>query len=618
MWAAGRHNCAAVTGRDLEGITSLDFRSFRNTGIQTLYHDDFAGLLNLDSLELHNYGLRELPSSLFSSLRNLTYLNLTGGCSRCRVTNHISDLPPGVFHGLSNLRHLSLAGNDLSTLRPGIFDDLSALSSLLLNSNRITELPPGAFRGLSDLAELNLRSNALRVLPQGIFAELVSLERLDLNLNEISELRPGAWSGLSRLQSLGMSGNRLIRLEPGMLVGLDQLDSLSIGGRIATIANATFSSLGRLSYLSVETVDFSQIEVGTEGSPSIKSLHVYANEATGLRPGMFIGLPGLLNLGLNTKDPIIHSDRDSLAWSQTLSWRPNAETPLENPDEAWTQWGASDPISDLGSDPNQLTRIDDDFFAGVMDLEYLWMHLPNQEVELSQSTFRGLPRLKMIWLISAGLAPLPDDVFSGLSNLEQLAIDHESGGRGVALRELPQGVFDDLQNLRLLWVREGLTELDGSVVEGLSGLEYLWFSSNLLTSLPAGVFHGLQNLWNLDLRGNPGTPFPLSVSVERTDTTDRTAAGPAKIVVTVMEAAPHETTVGLSGPGAILSADVASIPPGQMSSDTITVTRDPEHQGSVVLSLRDASDLPPQCVRKEWGCFRGLYISIGDAITLFR
>ena len=44
----------------------------------------------------------------------------------------------------------------------------------------------------------------------------------------------------------------------------------------------------------------------------------------------------------------------------------------------------------------------------------------------------------------------------------------------------------------------------------LSNLKWLGLESNNLSELPPGVFDGLDSLYLLDLRDNPGTPFRIT------------------------------------------------------------------------------------------------------------
>ena len=96
---------------------------------------------------------------------------------------YVETFLPGDFQGLYNLTRLLLYGDQsggfvLSELPDGVFNGLSGLEVLMLDYNGLTELSPDVFDGLSNLRFLNLDDNALTELPDGVFDGLASLERL--------------------------------------------------------------------------------------------------------------------------------------------------------------------------------------------------------------------------------------------------------------------------------------------------------------------------------------------------------------------------------------------------------------------------------------------------------
>ena len=73
-----------------------------------------------------------------------------------------------MFDGLTALENLRLDSNDLTGLPDGVFDGLTALTWLSLKENSLTELPDGVFDGLTALVGLGLSDNELAELPDGI------------------------------------------------------------------------------------------------------------------------------------------------------------------------------------------------------------------------------------------------------------------------------------------------------------------------------------------------------------------------------------------------------------------------------------------------------------------
>ena len=119
----------------------------------------------------------------------------------------MTELPDGVFDGLTALTWLLLRGNSLTELPDGVFDGLTALVGLGLSDNELAELPDGVFDGLTALERLGLSDNELAELPDGVFDGLTALELLNLYDNSLAELPDGVFDGLTALTYLGLRGN---------------------------------------------------------------------------------------------------------------------------------------------------------------------------------------------------------------------------------------------------------------------------------------------------------------------------------------------------------------------------------------------------------------------------
>ena len=184
------------------------------------------------------------------------------------------------------------------------------------------------------------------------------------------------------------------------------------------------------------------------------------------------------------------------------------------------------------------------------------------------------------------------------------------------LTSLPSGVFEGLSNLERL----DLGLADESTIPG----------GNELKELPPGLFAGLDWLRAVWLNGNPGSPFPLVLRMERTDTTDLAAPGPAKVVVEVESGVPFDIRVRLSAPGATLSPTWATIRTGGTHSNVVTVTAN-TGTGSVTITVDELPTVPQtHCEfgrrfaqgRGSWGgtieCYRGIAITTGNRLRLFR
>ena len=130
-----RIGCSDIGAARLAAITgALDVSpeataSGRMTGLKA---GDFAGLTALTGLNLNDHALRIFPAGVFDPLSALT--SLTISYNQTQATDSLMTLPAGLFDRLTRLQTLRLTHNDLETLPNGLFEDLVNLRTLALDS----------------------------------------------------------------------------------------------------------------------------------------------------------------------------------------------------------------------------------------------------------------------------------------------------------------------------------------------------------------------------------------------------------------------------------------------------------------------------------------------------
>ena len=129
--------------------------------------------------------------------------------------------------------------------------------------------------------------------------------------------------------------------------------------------------------------------------------------------------------------------------------------------------------------------------------------------------FKDLSSLKVLKLNGAkakdnGSRSLHRDLFDGLSNLEELNIGDNK------LTSLHEDLFDGLSSLKTLSIRANeITSLPEGIFDDLDSLEYLYLHQNKTAALPDGIFEGLANLYRINMDGNTGAPFAITVTLEQ-------------------------------------------------------------------------------------------------------
>jgi len=201
----------AVTGGQTGGI------HFTNPMRQTVHYDAQAQVAG--DLNLANMGLQTLTQEIFKNMP-LQVLRLNN--------NKISNLPKGVFDGLSTLRTLHLDTNLISSLLPKTFSSMVNLQHLDMSGNKLTKVSSKAFKGLRNLVMLSLGGNQLKTIPSGLFKDLTGLQHLSLNFNQIEKLPINAFAGLANVQKIFMYENKLETLPPGIFSNLTKLQVLFV------------------------------------------------------------------------------------------------------------------------------------------------------------------------------------------------------------------------------------------------------------------------------------------------------------------------------------------------------------------------------------------------------
>ena len=287
----------------------------------------------------------------------------------------ISELKAGDFSGLTSLREIDLARNNLTGLPEGIFSGLNALQQLLLQYNPLTSLPEGLFSGLSSLRRLFLHSNSITDLPEGIFSGLSSLEVIHLAWNNLSALPAGTFSGLTSLQVLSLAINQFTSLPEGLFSGLDSLQLLYLqDNQLKNLPDRTFADLPALERIFLESNQLSSLPEGIfSGLPVLEVLSLARNQLTGLPEGLF-------------------SELFSLKW--------------------------------LSLARNRLNSLPPGLFAGLSALVELDLGgNPLNKQSFPEGIFSSLTALKELWLYNLQLKSLPDGIFRGLISLEQISLE---------------------------------------------------------------------------------------------------------------------------------------------------------------------------------------------------
>ncbi len=279
-------------------------------------------------------------------------------------------------------------------------EHLAAIEGVLTPANTppIETLAAADFAGLSSLTGLVLHSQELTSLPDGVFDGLSSLTTLNLYNNRIASLPDGAFDGLSSLTTLNLYNNRIASLPDGVFGGLSSLTTLELASNLlTTLPDGVFDGLSSLTWLGLANNGISVLSPATfTGLTGLTKLYIRNNTIGSIPAGLFSG-----------------------------------DTPLAS-------------LTDLDLSRNSLREIQDERFAGLSNLERLYLTQNSlSEHGVRPQAFRGLSALQHLDLQRNDFRRFHGSQFSGLTSLQTLAVQDNPACClfEVSLHQLASGRF---------------------------------------------------------------------------------------------------------------------------------------------------------------------------------
>ncbi len=499
----GVNNCRDVTEAHLAAITDTELE-LSGSSITELKPGDFDNLTNLRGLGLVDNQLSSLPEDIFEYLINLEALGI--------ANTQLSSLPDGLFDNLTNLRMLILSGNQLSSLPEGLFEYPTNLLILDLSGNQLNSLPEGLFGKVT--LSLDLSDNQLSSLPDGlfksIFVEIPDFTGFSIFGNPLGPLPEDTYNELSNPTTLDLTNNPgaphpfTVSLEK---VADGQFKAVAPAGAPfdmvlpLTVVNGSISS-------GTTTITIPAGDVGSD------TLTVTRTTGTTFAVTVNIGtLPEMpakhkgYALVKSANLPLIFTGFGGMisVCERTPQVRDVivAAAPVSACTTVTEAHLAS--ISRLSLVNDRISALQRGDFSGLANLTRLDLD-NNQLGSLPADLFGNLTNLSRLSLNSNQLSSLPSGVFDNLTHLTSLGLNSNQ------LPSLPSGVFEHLPNLASLDLRGNqLNSLPADLFDSLTNLLGLYLNTNHLSSLPAGLFDNLTNLGELDLSLNQLTSLPKGI-----------------------------------------------------------------------------------------------------------
>ncbi|XP_076309775.1 uncharacterized protein LOC143225017 [Tachypleus tridentatus] len=271
-----------------DGVLALRYLDV-SSNLLVSFDEAFGELSCVEQLNFRANQIPRLTAKSLTGLRKIQYLNLD--------SNNISMIEVGSFQYLTNLAHLILSNNPLTTLcRLDVFGN--RLQYIDISNIGIQRVPQSLTRFVRDL---RLAKNNITYIPAGDLESYNYIELLVLDDNNIKEIENDALGRLEFLNRLWLNGNKLssvpVNLPPSLI------DLYIEENRLKTISSFSFQGLINLEQLFLQRNQIEELEECAFCDLfNLKSLDLQANKIKNLTSGIFEKLTHLRILDLSQNE----------------------------------------------------------------------------------------------------------------------------------------------------------------------------------------------------------------------------------------------------------------------------------------------------------------------------
>ncbi|XP_047996847.1 protein artichoke-like [Leguminivora glycinivorella] len=283
-------------------LTVLETNAFGGTGsIQVLdfsYNEIEIFSLNNTSIklvgeiDLQYNKLQYITGNTFLDLTDLRWLSLRG--------NNLLRIENDAFRNLHNLLKIDISANQRVVFNSSIFSGLQSLSLVLLNNItsrfklgdivnssiagfdlsfcNITDINYVSLNPIITLERLKLASNKIVSINKSSFQKLRQLSWIDLSYNQITIIQPGSFSINEDLSILDLSNNLLSSLKFGVFDGLVNLNTLDLSSNtLHSFSASIFHNTPRVRLVYLDNNLIEKINFYEFSNENIKEIYLGGN-----------------------------------------------------------------------------------------------------------------------------------------------------------------------------------------------------------------------------------------------------------------------------------------------------------------------------------------------------
>ena len=388
------NNLTSLSDDEFSGMFRLEQLFIQNNNLVFLSNNSFVDLVRVMELKLGFNQLSTLPNGVFRYLIQIVKISL--------VNNLLNTLPDRLFEGLHILQMIELGNNRLTTVSVGAFtihnflntsfkSNTSSLYEIYLDGNQLVSLPPNIFNNLTTLVILRLHNNNLTTLTNDIFQNLFELFELDLGINNIQTFVKGTFRSLTKVNHLFVERNQITDLPYGIFDNMTSMTYLDMSyNKLTNMHEDVFKSLNDLKLLNISYNVLNHLPI-LHSLINLQVLDASFNQVSSLKQNIFRHNTKLIYISLDSNSiftfPVdIFRNLQSL---QVLTCTNNLLDTL--PTSVFKHFSA---LVSLKLSYNHLSDISE-IFWGLLRLEYLEIH-HNTIHSLPVGVFDHCKKLKFV------------------------------------------------------------------------------------------------------------------------------------------------------------------------------------------------------------------------------
>lgn len=346
------------------------------------------------------------------------------------------------------------------------------IQSIVIENSNLISIKIECFDNMPELKEINLNNNAIEDVPYDAFTYPVKLEKLSLAFNRIKILNKDTFKHLKKLKALFLNDNKIEKIHTDLFKANEKIELLTLrNNNIKHIGQKAFESLKKLSLVNFEN------NKCITGSYSYETLKQAAGDISSK-----CSAP-------ETQDVLCKFEETELYTCNLLDIRIESDNVvIASIDGEHLPAKSDDKVKQLKAVNQNIKHLPAGFSKFYKNIEKFSVK-NSALVAVSENDFKGLTKVKELFLASNKISFLDIKSFNDLVNLEVLNLSNN------LITEMHENILNKLAMLKVLDISANkIQKLSQSLLSKNDKLETINASGNRLSFIGAALLNNKRNL----------------------------------------------------------------------------------------------------------------------------